>query len=240
MIEQLQIGERPPALAADLLRAIESARQACAEGPRGGFVAPARSPKKRAKKAAADQARLWTGEPEAEAPKAEGPKLTPIQAALQAKRRPCPELPRQLVRAPLASRERVYVDSDERRIAVRVEVEGGALYFARILDGQLGGLQPPEAEALAMIAAGFPEASGHAWRGCVYAGPGDARHVVDEWIAAQSRRLEDLRRPQLEAEAGEQRKSFFIHGNYPAGLSGERRRTARARGPACQLRERER
>lgn len=219
-MRQLALGEASPVPVsrehAAVLAAAEAARAACLDGPKGGFVAPPpqRPPKKREKRAAAGQEAFWKREerPGEKRPQGERlgtelrdealPNQSRMQAALSAARRPCPELPRRLVRAEEAVRERVYLDAEGTKIAVRVALPEGDLYFARHVDknARMGlGQCPPDDEARRMIAEAFPAAAatiGRLRRGCwlVCREAAATETVIDEWLRRQEERLRRLQR----------------------------------------------
>lgn len=208
---QLQLGAAPTSnLHADVLKAAEAARQACLDGPRGGFVAPpVRPPRKKGKKARKEQAALWSvhAEEKTEERPPEGPKLTLIQQALRIERKPFVDPPRSMQRCPMASREVVRLDEEGHEIAVRCEWNGANIYFARRLQqGEqavasvgLGDL-PSHEDAIVMVRRAFPEISTQAteWRGCILvtkAAPTRAdRSAIETWIQHQEQRVIALRK----------------------------------------------
>lgn len=208
-MKQLALGEvvvRPVSQAhAEVLALAEAARAACLEGPKGGFVAPpVRAPRKRGKREVEGQTAIWK-RPVGERLGSElheplPPKMSLMAAALAAERRPCPEFPRRLVRCEQAARESVYLDENGARIAVRVELPEGNLYFARIVDASARmslGRSPPDDEARRMIGEAFPGVHGEFWRGCIIVCTLDARGaraVVEAWLRRQEERLARLQR----------------------------------------------
>lgn len=205
-MKQLALGEvavRPVSQAhAEVLALAEAARAACLEGPKGGFVAPPVRPRKRGKREVEGQAAMWKRPTEerlgGELHEPLPPKMSLMAAALAAERRPCPELPRRLVRSEEATRERVYLDESGSRIAVRVELPEGSLYFARIVDASARmslGRTPPDDEVRRMIGEAFPGVRGEFWRGCIMVCEADARAaraLVEAWLRQQDARLARL------------------------------------------------
>jgi len=207
-VKQLALGEvapRPVSQAhAEVLALAEAARAACLDGPKGGFVTPpVRAPRKRGKREAEGQTAMWKRPAEerlgVEMHEPLPAKLSLMAAALAAVRRPCPELPRRLVRSEQATRERVYLDESGRRIAVRVELPEGNLYFAKIVDGSARmslGQTPTDDEVRRMIEEAFPGVRGELWRGCIMVCEGAmaARTVIEAWLRQQDARLARLQR----------------------------------------------